>query len=74
MGNAERSIMQGELTILDKNQIEKFIEGHPDWKEYASLLRENIHYFIALPQEIQILLMGFASGISSALINNLPTS
>ena len=37
--------MQGELTILDKNQIEKFIEGHPDWKEYASLLRENIHYF-----------------------------
>ena len=36
------------------------------------VLRENVHYFVALPQEIQIVLMGFASGISSALINNLP--
>lgn len=36
------------------------------------VLRENIHYFVALPQEVQIVLMGFTSGISSALINNLP--
>lgn len=36
------------------------------------VLRENIHYFVALPQEVQILFMGFASGIFSAVINNLP--
>ncbi|WP_276953781.1 arsenic transporter [Helicobacter rodentium] len=36
------------------------------------VLRENVHHFVALPQEVQIVLMGFTSGISSALINNLP--
>lgn len=37
--------MQGKLTILDKTQIDDFINTHPNWKEYNALLQENNHYF-----------------------------
>lgn len=37
--------MQGKLTILDKTQIDDFINTHLSWKEYNALLQESNHYF-----------------------------
>ena len=36
------------------------------------ILSDKLPYFIELPQSLQILSMGFASGIGSSVMNNLP--